>query len=395
MKRIYTLFLLVSLSILFTNHSQAQTYCTAGNQYGNLMGILNFQFNTINNASASSATGYEDFTNLNTQIVPGVSYNMTVTTTASYGEYCQAWIDYDHNYDFNGSNEQLFASAFGSTNPGTYTSPNFTVPTNLTHYGATRLRVRSMYYYYYIYGYNTMQPCNNFYYGEAEDYTVTVVAMTNMRFDSTYAVQSSTASVFQGQNFAKILDVNVKTYGFLNRQITKKVCFSTTGTTSTGDILKARLFKADKSPLDLNDAIGNPVINPNGSFYFTVHDTLLPDQHYILTYDVNLNATPGNKLDATFDSIVISDTLRNPKVSNPAGNRTIVQYFSYTGYCTMGVTYPNSYSSTLIGVTKFYMTDPSGSVLFNNVTADLDATTTYPTPNPTVYRQSKDRKSVV
>jgi PKD repeat protein len=384
MKRIYTLFLLVSFSILFSSHLNAQgCYCTCGVQYGNLMGITNFQFNTINNGSVGGITPYTDYSaSISTQIIPALTYNMSFTCN-NYGQYMNAWIDYNHDCVFQ-SNEQIFTNGFGGTNAATYTSPSFTIPTTGILYGATRLRVRTGYY-----GYGTsIVSCGNIPYGETEDYTVNIIAMSNMRFDSTYAVQVS-GPVFQGQNFAKILDVNVVTYGFLNRMVTKKVCFSTSGTTSTSDILKARLFKADKTPLSLSDAIGTPIVGPNGSFYFVVNDTLMPSQHYILTYDVNSNATPGNVLDAVFDSIIVRDTIRTPRVSNPTGNRSIVQYFSYTGYCNMGVNIPNSSNNTLMGVSKFYMTDPSGAVLFNNITADRDATTLYSTPNPTVYRQSR------
>jgi PKD repeat protein len=200
----------------------------------------------------------------------------------------------------------------------------------------------------------------------------------------------STSSVFQGQNFVKICSADIGTWGALNPFLVKRAYFSTNGTTSVTDIANARLFEYDNSPLIITDTFDKPVILPNGSFYFNIYDTLNGGtNHYILTYDVNSNAAIGNVLDATFDSILIADTMRYPTITNPTGNRTIVQYFSFTGYCTMGVNIPNSTSSTMIGVSKFVMSDLLGTILINNATADLDATSLYTTPNPTLYRQSR------
>ncbi len=47
--------------------------------YGN---ILSVSFNTINNASAGSLSGYPHFTNISTTIAPGVSYDLTVIVNA-------------------------------------------------------------------------------------------------------------------------------------------------------------------------------------------------------------------------------------------------------------------------------------------------------------------------
>lgn len=150
-----------SVSAADNNPNGQQTYCQptySNNPVGT--NFSNFVFNTISNASG--ATQYSDFTNISTNLTPGntyaadftISYNNTVT---------DLWIDFDDDAQFEAS-EKLVSAL--STPSNTTTSTNVTIPIS-ANLGSHRMRIRCNW------GTNG-DACNNWSYGEAEDYTVTI-----------------------------------------------------------------------------------------------------------------------------------------------------------------------------------------------------------------------------
>jgi chitodextrinase len=139
------------------------SYCTAQGNNTNDEKIGRVQIGTINNASTGTA-GYEDFTNLSTNLSKGTTYTITITPTWTgtvYSEGYGVWIDYNNDNDFDDAGELVWSKSASTTTP---VSGSFSIPTTATT-GATRMRVAMRY--------NTIPvACGAFNYGQVEDYTV-------------------------------------------------------------------------------------------------------------------------------------------------------------------------------------------------------------------------------
>jgi bacillolysin len=141
------------------------TYCTSqGNNTADEK-IAKVVFGTISNASTGTA-GYENFTSLSTNAVPGTAYTITITpiwTSTKYNEGYAVWIDYNRNGLFTDAGELVFSKTASQTTPVTGT---FTIPATTT-LGTTRMRVSMKY--------NAIPTsCEAFSYGQVEDYTVNI-----------------------------------------------------------------------------------------------------------------------------------------------------------------------------------------------------------------------------
>jgi Zn-dependent metalloprotease len=133
----------------------------------------------INNTTAGNG-GYGNFTNFVGNLPYGsntILFSAGFSGTA-YTEYWKIWIDYNQNGTFETSEEMVSGSSSSSAN----LTSTFTVPTSALA-GNTRMRVSMKY--------NSAQTaCENFPYGEVEDYTlniggatITTVAATKIAID--------------------------------------------------------------------------------------------------------------------------------------------------------------------------------------------------------------------
>ncbi|MBL0339855.1 MAG: PKD domain-containing protein [Bacteroidetes bacterium] len=132
----------------------------------NVMGILNFSLNNINNTTSPSAGTYNDFSCiLNTNLVVG-STNVFTCSNTNQGHY-RVWIDLDGNGTFNNTNEILF------TGPSLNNSVTGNVIIPSSHqlfFVPLRLRIG------YDGSLNSLStPCGSGFNGEFEDYAVTIV----------------------------------------------------------------------------------------------------------------------------------------------------------------------------------------------------------------------------
>ncbi|MFA8300183.1 MAG: GEVED domain-containing protein [Hyphomicrobiales bacterium] len=140
------------------------TYCAANNQLPSNFYIKKVMLGTIDNTSTYAASGYSDFTNISTDLEPGHSYTLDVDVHNDHWPLnaLGAWIDWNHDGDFDDSGETITSM----TNNGSY-EKTFTVPMDAAR-GMTRMRVR-------IHYDKTPYPCDvDTYQGEVEDYTVNV-----------------------------------------------------------------------------------------------------------------------------------------------------------------------------------------------------------------------------
>jgi PKD repeat protein/C-terminal processing protease CtpA/Prc len=139
-------------------------YCTSSGCNSSTEWIQKIVLGTYVNNSGSDI-GYGDFTDTPLEIENGQTYSLSVTpgfSGRSRREYCRVWIDYNMDGDFSDSGEQVFA-ANGIKGPA---SGNISIPAGIT--GETRMRVSLKYN-------ATPTSCENFAYGEVEDYTLNFI----------------------------------------------------------------------------------------------------------------------------------------------------------------------------------------------------------------------------
>ena len=159
-----------SISKTFTTTAATSTasYCSAKGTNTQYEWISNIKLNTINNTSAANG-GYADFTSISTTLNQGTAYSVTCTpafASTTYSEYFKVYIDYNQDKDFDDAGELVYTSA-GTT---VAVSGSFTVPSTAT-IGATRMRV-------IMKDGAIATPCEQYTYGETEDYTVNIQSGT-------------------------------------------------------------------------------------------------------------------------------------------------------------------------------------------------------------------------
>lgn len=131
--------------------------------------ISEVTFNTINNVTGPEPGGcsYGDYTGINTTVIQGNSYDLTVTffSDGTWDEYVSVWFDWNQNGDF----EPTERTDLGNGIDATLTVSILIPPTALL--GPTRMRVNEDWAAYAADACSTVSA-----FGETEDYTVIVSA---------------------------------------------------------------------------------------------------------------------------------------------------------------------------------------------------------------------------
>lgn len=153
--------------------AQAQTYCTP-TFLSTSNAITGFQLDALSNYSGSASPGYADFSfsgqSSTAAFTPGFSYTTFFTGGAGIapGDYFSVFIDADQNGAF--EPDELLMQYLAPVN-NTYISA-VSIPLDALP-GYTRLRVMNS-------GAETVSdPCGTYIRGEAEDYTVLILDVTN------------------------------------------------------------------------------------------------------------------------------------------------------------------------------------------------------------------------
>ena len=110
----------------------------------------------------SGASLYSDFTGQTVDLTPGSSSNVTLTpgyTGSSQREFWRIWIDFNSDGDFDDPDEQVFVA---NNKKGAVTG-TMSIPSSAS--GQTRMRITMK-------NGGSPGPCEIFYGGEVEDYTV-------------------------------------------------------------------------------------------------------------------------------------------------------------------------------------------------------------------------------
>ncbi len=149
-----------------TMNAPGNCYCSASATSTSFEKISNVTFNTINNASSSTA-GYEDFTALTTTVTAGLSYPATVTILGGFSsDQVVIFIDFNQDGDFTDPGETVYTSGQGV---GPFTG-NILIPLTASN-GNTRMRVR-------MHDAGALVPnptsCGVSSFGQVEDYTINI-----------------------------------------------------------------------------------------------------------------------------------------------------------------------------------------------------------------------------
>ncbi|MDZ7880277.1 MAG: GEVED domain-containing protein [Saprospiraceae bacterium] len=164
--------ILAFLMLAFISPANAQ-YCVSKSNAPWELWIQNVRLNSINYISGKykeySSLGYSDFTNINTTLKKGMTYELSTEVGVSWqgilnNTHCRTWIDWNRNNVF--ENTEL---VFQNTNVSNFTSA-LRVPTT-AQTGTTRMRIA-------VKMGDFPTPCETFGAGEVEDYTVTIVEPT-------------------------------------------------------------------------------------------------------------------------------------------------------------------------------------------------------------------------
>lgn len=149
------------------------TYCTPSHSGSCTYYHINgFQLNTLNNSNSACNSNpgsyiYYPENQATTFLQKGVTYPLTITPGGGSSQGYGIWIDYNHDGDFEDTDEFVFSTNFYSSN---IIQGNISVPNTSGYLGKTRLRIRSVGW-SYIY---SNQYCSALGSGETEDYTITI-----------------------------------------------------------------------------------------------------------------------------------------------------------------------------------------------------------------------------
>lgn len=146
-------------------------YCTPTSTTGTSYYITSFSTtggttNITNNGTGSGS--YNQYLAQSVSALMGNTVNFSLTTNSAF-IYRSIYIDWNQDGAFDETTEKVFTANYSTVNAATVTG-SIAVPLTALP-GNTRMRVRSAYYIS-----TTMHACNNLSYGEAEDYTFTVIS---------------------------------------------------------------------------------------------------------------------------------------------------------------------------------------------------------------------------
>ena len=139
--------------------------------------ITNFVLEDISNNTGSSCNsspkGYSDYTGQSTDLTQGETYIGSISIGNGGAAGVAIWIDFNNDRTFSTS-ERVFYTATNLASGSNNNAISVIIPSDATP-GEHRMRVRHV----YTSGTNigaSIDPCNEYNYGETEDYTVNIIA---------------------------------------------------------------------------------------------------------------------------------------------------------------------------------------------------------------------------
>ena len=243
-----------SFSSSFSFTTEIPSYCTSTftDEAGGTEHITNVTFNAINNDSGNNTSGgYEDFTDINTDVLREISYTVSVTfDTGGYQDHCYVFIDWNQDFVFDKDTERYdLGSKLDDVSTATL---SIKVPLD-AQFGKTRMRVLIEY----------DDPNNDFgdgpcdadhltEWGETEDYSITIIDNTasieDIAFDGFNLYPNPTkGEITLNLTLVNTDKVSVQLYDVRGRLVDEKNYYNTVTTNFSESIL----FKEASSGLYL------------------------------------------------------------------------------------------------------------------------------------------------
>lgn len=178
-------------------------YCVSGATDPSDSRIDKVVFGDINKETISACATYSNFSSLSTKVVPEASYPISVTAGscgANYDKIVKIFIDWNRDGDFNDAGE-LIGPSDVMKEPATY-SATVNVPAD-AKIGMTRMRVVLREASLAV----QVQACDQFDWGETEDYSVEVVQKPAITGFSPDKGEAGTEVIISGSNFSETSNI--------------------------------------------------------------------------------------------------------------------------------------------------------------------------------------------
>ncbi len=289
MKQIYLVSALSLLMLTLGGSAVAQSYCTSSASSSIDSYISNVTFNTINNTTSACAT-YSDHTGIQTTVLPGVSYLLSVTDGdcdggSVYNRGLHVYMDLNGDYDFTDPGELVINKP--NSGPSTETAIVTIPPTS----GGITFRLRAIATEGGVSG-----PCSFYTWGETEDYTVVVAPRPP--YNATMLGATAGIAGFQGYTQVPLGQAD-------SLEFTAEVlCSGTdtiTGTTITGEVLNYS-YSQSVTPDTLIPLQDTTVVFPK--FNVSAPDDYVFRAHVSIT---QLDTMPQD--DTVWAQVAVSDTV--------------------------------------------------------------------------------------
>jgi hypothetical protein len=204
--------------------------------------------------------------------------------------------------------------------------------------------------------------------------TIYTWTLQTMAYSSSTTEQATTNFVLKGQTNQQIVRLKISTSGWVLPFSVTSITFTTTGTTTVGNLTAARVYYTNTDAFATTTQFGSAINNPSGSLVFNGSQALGENgvHSFWLVYDISGSATTTDQyVDGTCESFTTNESgnpTRNPSVTDPAGNRQILGGLSGTVTVGNGGDYP-TLTGTTISTGLFKAINDLG--LSGNLTANI------------------------
>jgi hypothetical protein len=187
----------------------------------------------------------------------------------------------------------------------------------------------------------------------------------NMVYASSTAMQQ-TGNIYKGITNQTILQMNIVTTGLNNELSATQFTLNSNGSTNIADITNAKIYYTGSLATFSTTTQFGANFTPTIANYTVAGTQPLAEgnNYFWLVYDVALNATSANVLDAEFVNVTTAATIYTPTTSAPAGTRPILGEMN--GNYTIGAseTFPN-FTTITSAINDLNIRGVSAAVTFN------------------------------
>ena len=331
-KQINKLFIVALLlfSIGFAKNATSQ-YCTPTYTNGAVFGIfiMKVQLDSISDSTGAMASPYYSYDSTKrTSLKRLQTYTINITAGNYNGNANNAavFIDYNGDQDYADAGEKIGQISPIGAGPTVY-SITFTVPCNAV-LGNTRIRVRMAAANNNI---ANMDPCNNYGWGECQDYRVQILD-NPLHVTAVDVAQNNTLNVVKGSTNQELLKLKITTDGCSSILPLSDVVLNTNGSSDTNDINSVQLYyTGNSSVLGVTNSFNSSSLTNQITLSGT-QQLVYGDNNFWLTYDIKSGANQGNVVDGIIDSVIINNQTFIPSNNNPNGNRMIDTAMTFQGF---------------------------------------------------------------